>query len=202
MIQTIHVLGFAGSLRQNSYNKALLRNAQELLPVGMTLEIFDLGGLPFFDADIEAAGTPPSVLRFRKQMQQADALLIASPEYNLSVTGVLKNAIDWASRKGPEGKSPLDDKPVAIMGAGGRMGTVRSQIHLRDILIHNNNIVVPRPEVAIAFAGREFDENFNLLNERYREQIGCLLENLRDLTYRLQMPLATPDEAVRQLTAS
>lgn len=199
MTKIIHVLGFAGSLRQNSYNKALLRNAKALLPIGMTLEIFDLAGLPFFNADVETEGTPDSVLHFRERMQGADALLIASPEYNLSVTGVLKNAIDWASRKGPEGKSPLDDKPVAIMGAGGRMGTVRSQIHLRDILIHNNNIVVPRPEVAVAFAGREFDKDLNLVNERYREQIGRLLVNLRDLTHRLQMPLPAQNQAAKQL---
>lgn len=196
MTKNIHVLGFAGSLRQNSYNKALLRNAQQVLPVGMTLEIFALAGLPFFDADIETQGTPATVLHFRERMAQADALLIASPEYNYSITGVLKNAIDWASRKGPEDQSPLDDKPVAIMGTGGRMGTIRSQIHLRDILIHNNNIVVPKPEVAIAFARREFDEDFNLVNEQYREQIGLLLQNLADLTRRLQAPVPTANGAV------
>ncbi|MCB8945620.1 MAG: NAD(P)H-dependent oxidoreductase [Ardenticatenaceae bacterium] len=199
MTNNIHILGFAGSLRQKSYNRALLRNAQTLLPAHTTLEIFDLAAIPFFDADVEAIGTPPSVLHFRDRMRQADALLIASPEYNYSITGILKNAIDWASRKGPEGQSPLDDKPVAIMGAGGRMGTVRSQMHLRDILIHNNNIVVPSPEVTISFARQEFDEELNLINERYRDQIGRLLQNLAALTHRLQMPLPTAVHTATQI---
>jgi chromate reductase len=198
MSQPVHILGFAGSLRQNSYNKALLRAAQELLPPNATLEIFDLEGLPFFNADVEAVGTPESVRQFRTRLQAADALLIASPEYNYSLTAVLKNAIDWASRRGPEGKSPLDDKPIAIMGAGGRFGTARAQTHLRDILIHNNNFVVPGPEVTVARASQEFDVSFNLINEQYRSQIGRLLQNLADLTRRLQAPLPVPNGAVLQ----
>lgn len=197
-MNNIHILGFAGSLRHNSYNKALLKVAQELLPENSTLEILDLAALPFFNADVEAAGLPDAVEQFHARLQAADALLIASPEYNYSITGALKNAIDWASRRGHAQNAPLDDKPVAIMGAGGRMGTIRSQMHLRDILIHNNNIVVPKPEVAIAFASREFDTDFNLVNERYRDQIGRLLQNLADLTRRLQAPLPTTNGTVLQ----
>ena len=202
MTKTIHVLGFAGSLRQNSYNKALLGAAEELLPAGMTLEIFDLAGIPLFNADVEAVRVPEQVLKFHERIRAASALLIASPEYNYSITGTLKNAIDWATRRGIGNTPPLDDKPVAIMGAGGRMGTIRSQMHLRDILIHNNNIVVPKPEVAVAFAGREFDEDLNLVNERYRDQLGRLLENLRDLTLRLQMSLPMANQAVKPLRLS
>src|SRR5436190_1845239 len=111
MTNLIHVLGFSGSLRKASYNTALLRNASDLLPEGMTLEIFDLTPLPFFNADVEAVGIPEAVQQFKEQIAAADALLIASPEYNHSVTGALKNAIDWASR--PVGHSVLNGKPMA-----------------------------------------------------------------------------------------
>ena len=186
--QPIHILAFAGSLRRNSHNKALLHVAQELLPDGLTLEIYDLAELPFFNADVEAAGPPDAVLHFRNRMKAADALLIATPEYNYSTTAVLTNAIDWASRRHPDGKSPLDDLPVALMGAGGRFGTVRAQNHLRDILLHNRNFVIPSPQVMISYAGREFDEDGTLLNDRYREQIANLLLSLRDWTIRLKQP--------------
>ena len=183
----IHVLAFAGSLRQDSYNKALLRVAQENLPSGMTMEIFDLAPLPFFNADVERIATPDPVLAFRERMKAADALLISTPEYNYSIPAVLKNALDWASRRGPDAQAPLDDLPVAIMGAGGRFGTIRAQDHLRDILLHNRNFVVPSPQVMIATAYKEFADDGTLTNERYQQQIAQLLSNLQQWTVRLKV---------------
>ena len=127
MPQPIRVLGFAGSLRKASFNAGLLRAAQEMLPDGMALEVFDLLPIPLYNADVEAHGFPEAVTRFRERIAAADALLIATPEYNYSIPGVLKNAIDWASR--PPGNTPLDGKTVALMGASpGMMGTSRCNI--------------------------------------------------------------------------
>ncbi len=182
----IRVLGFAGSLRQASYNRALLRAAQSLLPTGMRLDIFDLIDLPLYNGDVEAAGTPASVLAFRRAMWSADALLIASPEYNFSVTGALKNALDWASRRIPDGASPLDRLPAALMGAGGMQGALRSQLHLREILSHNDVHVLNRPTLLVARAGRYFDEDLKLTDEEMRERLARMLEALRDWTRQLQ----------------
>ena len=126
------ILGIAGSLRHGSYNRALLREAELLTPPGVELEQFDLRFLPLFDADVEAAGDPPEVRELKEAIRDADALLIATPEYNRGTSGVLKNAIDWASR--PPFGSPLSGKPVAIMGAGGRSGTASAQTQVRDAL--------------------------------------------------------------------
>ncbi len=184
--ETVHILGFAGSLRKRSHNRALLRAAQEMLPSGVTMEIFDLDDLPFFNSDVEAAGTPDAVLAFRAAMQRADALLIASPEYNYSVTGVLKNALDWASRKGPDERPPLDGKVVGIMGAGGGFGTIRSQLHLREILQHNDTFVLPRPQVTLARAGAHFDENGRLVDERSRAKVQALLDAVHQWVLKLR----------------
>jgi len=129
----VHVLGISGSLRKASYNTALLRPASELLPRGMTLEVFDLSSIPLYNDDVRALGFPKPVQEFRSRIAAADALLIATPEYNFSIPGVLKNAIDWASRP-PD--PPLDGKPLAIMGAStGNFGTVRAQMHLRQVCV-------------------------------------------------------------------
>ena len=145
---TIHILGFAGSLREGSYNRAALRAAQELLPEGVTLEIFDLSPIPLFNEDVEKEGFPEPVQAFKERIAAADALLIATPEYNYSIPGVLKNALDWASR--PPGQSPLNDKPVAIMGASaGYFGTARAQYHLRQVLVCLDMAVMNVPEVMV-----------------------------------------------------
>ncbi len=183
---TVHILGFAGSLRQKSHNRALLRAAQELLPPGVTMEIFDLDDIPFFNSDVEAEGTPEPVLAFRAAMKRADALLIASPEYNYSVTGVLKNALDWASRKGSDERPPLDGKVVGIMGVGGGFGTIRSQLHLREILQHNDLFVLPRPQVTLARAGAHFDENGRLVDERSRAKVQALVDALHQWVVKLR----------------
>jgi chromate reductase len=179
----IHVLGFSGSLRQGSYNSALLRAAAEMLPPDMTLEIFDLQPIPLYDGDVEKAGVPEAVQHFRQRIAAADALLIACPEYNYSVTGVLKNAIDWASRP-PD--SPLNGKPLAMMGAGGGFGTVRAQNHLRQIVLHNDMMALNAPQLTVSRAFEHFDEEGRLTSERYRQQLADLLRALDTWTKRLQ----------------
>ncbi|MCB8984555.1 MAG: NAD(P)H-dependent oxidoreductase [Ardenticatenaceae bacterium] len=182
----IHVLGIAGSLRQRSYNRALLCNAHHLLPPGMTMEIFDLDDIPMFNVDVEARGTPEPVMALRQAMQRADALLIATPEYNWSIPGVLKNALDWASRKGPDAQAPLDGKAVAIMGAGGMYGTVRAQMHLREILGHNDTFVLARPHLMVARPANLFDADGRLTDEATRQRLERLLVALRDWTRQVQ----------------
>lgn len=182
---TLHILGISGSLRQGSYNTALLRAAKELLPPGVSLEIADLHGIPLFDADLETRGTPDTVLIFRERIRRADALLFASPEYNYSVTGVLKNAIDWASRHVPD-SSPLDGKTAAIMGAGGRYGTLRAQLHLREILQHNDIATLPHPQLMVSFARQHFDADGRLSDPDIQQRLQRLLLALQEWTKRLQ----------------
>lgn len=184
--QPIKILGFAGSLRKNSHNRNLLRAAETVLPDGMTLEIFDLIDIPLFNQDVEAEGIPESVIAFREAMKAADALLISTPEYNWSIPGVLKNALDWVSRKGPDQQAPLDGKTVAIMGAGGGSGTVRAQMHLRDILGHNRLYVLPHPQMMVAKAWTHFDADGNLTDEATRDRLGSLLLELREFTLKLR----------------
>jgi chromate reductase len=182
----MNVLGFAGSLRRGSYNRALLRAAVELAPAGMTIEIFDLAAIPPFDADQDADGArPPAVEELKRRIRSADALLIATPEYNYSTSGVLKNAVDWASR--PARGSPLDGKPVALMGAsGGDSGTVRAQLSLRHSFVFTNSLVLNRPEVLVRRAQTRFDDKLRLTDEPTRKFVRQLLEALADWTTRLR----------------
>ena len=180
----IHVLGFAGSLRKDSYNAAALRAAAELLPAGMTLELFDLMPLPMYNEDLRAGGDPAPVQEFRARIAAADALLIATPEYNASIPAVLKNAIDWASRPPAP---PLTGKPVAILSAsGGGFGGVRAQQHLRQIAVGTDLLVLNKPQVHIATAGEKFDATGRLTDEPTREQIRALLAALATWTRRLR----------------
>lgn len=180
----VHVLGFSGSLRKGSYNSGLLRAAAELLPSGMTLEVYDLQPLPFFNQDVETAGFPDVVQQFKNRIAAADALLIATPEYNYSLPAVLKNAIDWASR--PIQTTPLNNKPLAIMGAGGAFGTTRAQLHLRQIAVYCNLLALNKPEVRIVRAWEKFDDNGNLHDEPTRRELRALLEALLAWTRRLR----------------
>ena len=183
--RVIHVLAFAGSLRRNSYNRAALRAAAELLPAGMTMETFDLSPVPVYNEDVETEGFPAPVQEFKARIAAADALLIATPEYNYSIPGVLKNALDWASR--PPGRSPLAGKPVAFMGAStGYFGTARAQYHLRQVCVILDMHPLNGPEVFIPAAQTKFDENGRLTDGRTRESIGRLLTALRTWTIRLQ----------------
>ena len=169
MADAIKVLGISGSLRAGSYNSGLLRAAATVLPPGMEMTIFDIGTLPLFNADLERTGPPESVPALQHAIAAADGLLFAVPEYNYSISGVLKNAIDWASRGRP---SPLDGKPAAIMGVGGRQGTVRAQMHMRQIALHNSVRIMIDPELLLARSRRRFDSGGNLTDEGTREQLG------------------------------
>jgi chromate reductase len=175
----IRILGISGSLRAASYNTAALRAAAELAPDEVEIEVFDLDGLPMFNADTEAADLRhPKVAALREAIADADGLLIATPEHNYSITAALKNAIDWASRGGQE--APLTGKTAAVFGAGGRFGTLRSQMHLRDILLHNDVRLVGKPEVMIDRASTKFASG-RLADERHRDQLRRLVEALTDL---------------------
>ena len=180
----MNVIGISGSLRKGSFNTAALRAAQGLAPEGMTIERAEIGDLPLYNDDVRAAGFPPPAERLRAQLAAADAVLLVTPEYNYSISGVLKNAIDWASRPPSQ---PFEAKPVAIMGASpGLFGSARAQYHLRQMLIFLNAMPVNRPEVMIGQAQNKFDADGNLTDEPTREFIRKLLVALRDWTERLQ----------------
>ncbi len=182
--RAITVLGIAGSLRKASYNRAALRAAVELAPDGMHLETFDIAPIPVYNEDLREQGYPPPVQEMRDRMGAADALLFVTPEYNYSIPGVLKNAIDWASR--PPGQ-PFDGKPIAIMGASpGMLGSARAQYHLRQCFVFLNGMVLNRPEVMIANASNRFDAEGKLTDDGTRKIIASLLEALRDWTLRLK----------------
>jgi chromate reductase, NAD(P)H dehydrogenase (quinone) len=183
-MEKLRILGFAGSLRVGSYNRALLRAATDLLPDGTTLEIFDLNGIPPFNQDLEM-NMPAKVKEFKSKIREADAILIATPEYNYSVPGVLKNAIDSASR--PYGDNPFNDKPVAIISASvGMLGGARAQYHLRQTFIFLNMYPTNTPEVIVTFAQNKFDANGKLTDEDTRRLLKQLLENLANWTTRLR----------------
>jgi chromate reductase len=184
MDKPITILGFAGSLRKESYNKALLRAAMGLMPKNAKLEVFDLEGIPPFNQDLEDR-MPERAKEFKAKIRAADAILIATPEYNYSVSGVLKNAIDWASR--PPSDNSFEGKPVAIMSAStGILGGARAQYHLRQVLVSINMHAINRPEVMVASADEKVDEKGNLTDENARKKIKKLLENLVDWTRRLE----------------
>jgi chromate reductase len=170
------ILGIAGSLRKDSYNKAALRIAQGLCPQGAKLEIYDLAGLPLFNQDEERSPTP-KVTEFKQRIRAADAILISTPEYNYGLPGVLKNAIDCASR--PYGDNAWSGKPVAIMSAAMSVaGGIRAQYQLRQSFVFLNMDAVVQPEVAIASAHQRFDERGNLGDETSKKMIAQLLQNL------------------------
>jgi chromate reductase len=176
MSQEIRILGIAGSLRKASYNRALLKTAQELLPGGSTLDIFELHGIPVFSED-EEQNPPEKVKDFKKRIRAADAILFATPEYNYSIPGGLKNAIDWASR--PYGDSAWIGKPAAIMGASlARTGTARAQYHLRQVCVYLDVEVINKPEVMVGNASEVFDANGRLTHETSRKAIQELLQAL------------------------
>jgi chromate reductase, NAD(P)H dehydrogenase (quinone) len=182
MVNSINILGFAGSLRKGSYNRLLLKTGTELLPENAALEIFDLEGIPPFNQDLEK--TPPlKVSELKSKIKAADAVLIVTPEYNYSVPGVLKNAIDWASR--PPGESAWPGKPLAVMSAStGMLGGSRAQYHLRQTLLFLDVIAVTKPEVFVTFAAGKFDESGKLTDEPTRKVVKQLLQALVDLAVR------------------
>jgi chromate reductase len=178
----ISVLGIAGSLRQGSYNKAALRAAIELAPAGMTIETFDLAPIQPYNEDVKQQGFPPPEQEFRERIRAADALLIVTPEYNRGTPGVLKNAIDWASRPPDQ---PFNRKPTAIFGASpGMIGTAVAQYDLRRCLGVLNALVMNTPSVMIGQAAQKFDAEGRLTDQPTREIVGQLLVALVDWTRR------------------
>lgn len=178
---TINVLAICGSLRAKSTNRGLVRYAHAHAPEGMQIHVADLLDVPFYNADL--AEKPPAVKQLLQQMGDADALLLACPEYNYSLAPALKNALDWASRE-PDNHL-LTGKPVAMMGSGGGMGTSRAQYHLRQVCVFLNLHPLNQPEVfANAFSG-SFDNDGNLIDEKIqgliRKQLAALLSWQRQL---------------------
>ena len=180
----ITVLGICGSLRKLSINRGLLRAARELAPQGVAIDTFDLLGIPPFNQDDEA-NPPALVTEFKARIRAADAILFATPEYNYSIPGVLKNAIDWASR--PYGDSAWTGKPAAIMGASpGMQGTARAQYHLRQCFVFLDMHAVNRPEVLISLAGQRFDAEGNLTDAKSRQATANLVAALAAFTRKLK----------------
>jgi chromate reductase len=176
MADQVTILGIAGSLRKTSWNRGALRAAQQLCPEGAKIEIFDLDGIPGFNQD-EERNPPPKVVELKQRIRAADALLFATPEYNYGLPGVLKNAIDWASR--PYGDNAWNGKPAAILSAAMSMGGgVRAQYQLRQSFVFLNVEAVVQPEVAIGNATERFDEQGNLKDETSKKLIRQLLQNL------------------------
>ncbi len=184
MDRPFKILGFAGSLRKGSYNRSLLRAAAQLAPTGTSIEVFDLEGIPPFNQDFER--TPPDrVKEFKAKIREADALLIVTPEYNYSVPGVLKNAIDWASR--PYGDNAFEGKLVGIMSAStGMLGGARAQYHLRQMFVFLDVYTLNRPEVMLAHADKSIDANGNLTNEVTVGLVKALLANLAERAQKMK----------------
>lgn len=180
----VRILAVCGSLRAASYNRLAMQAAQELLPPGTEWDSADIGELPLFNQDHEN-DPPEAVTRFKAAVAKADAVLFVSPEYNFSIPGVLKNAIDWGTR--PPASAVWKGRTAAIMGASpGMLGTARMQYHLRQVLINLGMQAVIAPEVMIAQAHTKFDAEGRLSDEKTREMVGKLLESLVDLTRRLR----------------
>jgi chromate reductase, NAD(P)H dehydrogenase (quinone) len=179
-----HILAISGSLRKESYNSATLRAAQQLAPGDVKIALADISAIPLYNDDLRLAGLPASVVSLGEKIATADAVLIATPEYNYSIPGVLKNAIDWVS-KIPD--QPFSRKPVAILGASmGAIGTARSQYDLRKVFVFLNAHVLNQPEIMIAAAQTRFDVDGNLTDEKARELIGQQIVALKDWALRLR----------------
>ena len=184
MDRQLKILGVVGSLRKGSYNKALMRTAMKLLPEGVTMDVFDLAEIPPFNQDLER--TPPKIVsEFKSKIRASDAILFVSPEYNYSIPGVLKNAIDWASR--PHGDNAFDGKPVAVMSASiGRLGGARMQYHLRQVFVYLNMYPINHPEFMLPNAADYFDEDGNLTDKETGKRIQELIEALAEWTLKLK----------------
>ena len=180
----MRILAFGGSLRKGSYNKAVLKAALSLAPAGVEMEEFDIKDIPVFNQDLDI-DPPGSVAEFKKKIKEADAVLVVTPEYNFSIPGFIKNAIDWASR--PDGDNSFDDKPVAIMSASnGSVGGSRAQYHLRQVFVYLNAHVLNKPEVLIPHVTEKVDSAGNLTDEKTREKISAQLAALVEWAERLR----------------
>lgn len=176
MSKKLKIIGICGSLRKNSYNKLILNIAGQQIPSNIEFKIVEIDSLPYFNEDLES-NPPISVTKLRDEISSADAILFAVPEYNYSISGVLKNAIEWASR--PYGQNAINQKVIAIMGATtGQIGTARAQYHLRQILVQTDSIVLNRPEVMISFVKEKFNQSNQLTDDKTLQKIKELVEAL------------------------
>jgi chromate reductase len=174
---TLHLLGIPGSLRAGSYNHALLRAATEVLPPGVSLELFPLNDIPLYNADLQSQGDPEPVEELKRRIMVSDALVIATPEYNYSIPGVLKNALDWASR--PPKTCCLREKPIGIVGASsGESGTMRGQLALRQMFVFTGSLAMVQPELRVTNAGERFDADGRLIDGDLRERLRVYLAAL------------------------
>ena len=181
----VQILGISGSTRERSFNSALLRAAGEMLPGDASLEIADVSALPLFSQDLERDLTS-AIRTFKERVRAADAILFASPEHNYSVTAVLKNAIEWGNR--PPGQQSWKGKPAAIISASnGPRGGVRSQMHLRQILVDLNMYPINTPQLLVGEAPTKFDANLHLIDPQARKILGELLASLVDWTRKLRL---------------
>jgi chromate reductase len=186
MSDTVHILGICGSLRKASYNRGLLRAAIELAPAEVKIDVADIASIPLYDEDVREKGFPPPVETLRQQVLAADALLFFTPEYNYSMPGVLKNAIDWVSRPPDQ---PFDGKPMGMMGASiGNGGTIRAQYHLRQTSVFLNMHVLNKPEIFVARAQDKFDAEGKLTDESTRKVVGRMVKDLAAWVQRLKVP--------------
>jgi chromate reductase, NAD(P)H dehydrogenase (quinone) len=193
----VRIVAVVGSLRRHSFNRALVRAAQQLAPEHMLISPIEIGELPFYNADVEAEGDPPSVVTFKASLRDAAGVLIAAPEYNDGIPAVLTNAIDWGSRL--PGRSPLGSKPVALIGASpSQVGTARAQLHLRTLLAHVHARTLPSPELLVARAHEKFDTELQLRDEGTRRMLASLLERFASWIAREQVA----DEAERALATA
>lgn len=183
---TVHVFAVAGSLRKDSWNKKLLHAAIELVPPGMMIHQFDgLGDIPPYNADVDVDPRPEPVRALKQILAACDGLLIATPEYNYGIPGVLKNAIDWASR--PPATSPLGGKVALLMGAStGMVGTARAQQQLRQNFVFTKTAVLPTPEILVAKAPEKFDGEGRLIDEMAKQIIAERLKALGEWIYKLR----------------
>lgn len=182
----LNILGISGSLRKGSFNTGLLRAAQELAPDGMEISIFDLAELPLYNGDVEAVGDPEPVATLKSAIRNADGVLFATPEYNHSISGVLKNAIDWASRDRSAGS--LQGKPVAMMGAGGMAGTARAQLHLLNVLSEAGALVMVKPGVLVTSPWEKFDDAGRLTYDNTRTFLRQHLVSFAEWLQRVGSP--------------
>jgi chromate reductase len=181
----IKVLGFAGSLRRSSFNRSLLNAARQQAPEGMSIEVFDLAVVPLYNGDVEAAGDPEGVVAFKQAIRDADAVLMVTPEYNHGVTGVMKNAVDWASR--PPQSAPLGHKPVGVIGASpGMTGSARGQSQLRQAFEFTNSYCMPQPELLVFRAHEKFDADGRLIDETTSAYLRRYLEAFLEWTRRFR----------------
>jgi chromate reductase len=190
MTDTLNILGISGSLRRASFNTALLNEAVRQAPAGMAIEVASIRDIPLYDGDVEDKGFPPGVVAFRDKLRKADALLIACPEYNFSIPGVLKNVFDWLSR--PPDQTVTSGKPVAIMGAGGRLGGARAQYHLRQVCACLSMLPVPRPEVFVLNAWEKVGADGRIADPAIQKQLNDLLVALAEWTALLKRGAVRP----------